>query len=79
MAADTQSPEEAAMAALRQVADINTTRSIKQTLLACLLIRSVLRPPAARRRTFITATSVGAATFAIVRWHIWPLLIHLLR
>jgi hypothetical protein len=79
MGIDTRSPEDPAVAALRQVADINTVRSIKQTFLACLLIRSVVRPPTARVRRFITTTALSAMGLAIAHWHIWSVLIHLLH
>jgi hypothetical protein len=79
MGTDARTPDDPAIAALRQVASTETTRSIKQTILACLLIRSVLRPPSTRGRTFITTAAVSAAGLAVVHWHVWPLLLHLLH
>jgi hypothetical protein len=79
MDTNTQPPDDPAVAALRQVADTNTTHSIKQTLLACLLIRSALRPPIGRRRPLITATAVTSAGLAIAHWHLWSALMHLLH
>lgn len=66
-----------AVEALRQVASRRTVRSVKQTVLACMLIRAVggSRPP--RRHTPLVVALTVAATTVSAHWHILQSLMHL--
>jgi len=73
---DTARDDDAGLAALRQVADHTTVQSVKQTVLACLLIWTVRRPKARRRGT-VTALALSAGLVIAHYWHVWLVLFHL--
>jgi len=74
----TTPPDDSAIAALRQVADHTTVHSIKRTILTCMIIRAINRPPP-RRRTVITTSALGLTSLAAIHWHAWSLVIHILH
>jgi hypothetical protein len=77
MADVTPQPEDPVVTALREVRDSGTVKSVKQTILTCMIIRSV-RP----RRTRWPASLAAAALTAITvleRAHIWPWVAHLMH
>jgi hypothetical protein len=71
----TPKADDAALAALCKVANSSTICSIKQTILACLLIRAVTRPTS-RRRGAVASIVVLAALVGLHWPHIWSVLVH---
>jgi hypothetical protein len=69
--------DDAALAALREVADHHTVQSVKRTILACLLIRAVRRPSTRRRRAVFSVLVLPAGYAAVRYWHVWSALVHL--
>jgi hypothetical protein len=77
-----EGPEEgdAGLAALLRVADRSTVRSVKETILTCLLIWTVRRPTAPKRRVVtVVALSAGGAAAVAHYWHVWAILLHLVH
>jgi len=74
---ESREEDDAALAALREVADHNTVQSVKRTILACLLIRAVRRPTTRRRRAVLSVLVLPAGFVVVRYWHIWSVLIHL--
>ena len=73
--------DDPALAALRQVADTATTRSLKRTVNAYLLVRAVRKgsdPPASRRPRVAVPSAAVILTGSVVayHWHAWSLLLH---
>jgi hypothetical protein len=68
--------DDAALAALRQVANRATVRSVKETILTCLLIRAV-RPR--RRRAVIFTMTLSAGLASAHYWHAWSVVAHLVH
>jgi hypothetical protein len=64
------SQKETALEALRQVADKETVKSIKQTLLAYILIRGIRDPGPPRWRRTIAILLGAALTGALTHWHV---------
>jgi hypothetical protein len=70
--------DDTAVAALRQVASRRTVRSIKETLLAAILIRTACgRNSARHNRIAIPATAVIMASS--IHWHVWQYALHLIH
>lgn len=67
-----------AVEALRRVASRQTVRSVKQTLLAAILIRSVREQRTKWHNRFAVPTAV-VITASSDHWHIWQYLIHLMH
>ena len=61
--------EEARLEALKQVADKETVKSIRQTLLVCILLR-VFRGPGPRWRSKITISIGAALAYGLMHWHL---------
>ena len=67
-----------ALAALLQVADRATVRSVKETILTCLIIRSVrARSRTRSRRALASVLALSAAIAGGHYWHTWSALAHL--
>lgn len=73
---ETPQDDDAALAALRQVADRDTVRSFKETFLTCMVIRAVRRTPRTPRRRAVVSILTLAAGLAGVHWHAWSILVH---
>jgi hypothetical protein len=70
--------EDAAVTALRQVANHTTVRSVKETILTCMLIRTVRGPSPRRRRNVFSVLAIATGLMTLVRyWHTLALLLHL--
>jgi hypothetical protein len=70
--------EDRAVAALRQVASRRTVRSIKETLLAAILVRAACGKNSARHnRIAVPATAV--ITASSIHWHVWQYILHLIH
>jgi hypothetical protein len=67
-----------AVEALRQVASQQTVRSVKQTILAAVLIRAVREQRPRWYNRFTVPTTV-VITVSSVHWHIWQYLINLVH
>ncbi len=74
---ETPQEDDAGLAALRQVADRATVQSIKQTVLACMLIRAVGQSRAPRRRRTVIALALSAGLAISHYWHVLVILLHL--
>jgi hypothetical protein len=68
---------------VRRTVTPDTTKSIKRTLLTCLLIRATRRPrdpvgggPSPGRRRTVIALAVTTAGFGVIHW--WPLIMTVL-
>ena len=70
--------DDAGLAALVRVADRSTVRSVKETMLTCLLIWTVRRPKTPRRRV-VTVIAVSAGMAVVHYWHAWAVLFHLVH
>jgi hypothetical protein len=64
--------------ALHRVASRQTVRSVKQTLLAAILVRAVRTPQPRWSNRFTVPTTV-LITFSTEHWHLWQYLIHLVH
>jgi hypothetical protein len=76
---ETHEGDDAALAALRQVADRATVHSVKETILACLLIRAVSHPRTRPRRVFISILTLSSMGLAGAHWHAWSILAHFIH
>jgi hypothetical protein len=72
--------DDAALVAIRQIVHPGTIRSIKKTILACLLIWTIQRSRIPRRRVVVSlALLVPVVLVAVHYWHGWSTFAHLLR
>ncbi len=74
---ESREEDDAALAALREVADRNTVQSFKRTILACMLIWAVRRPTTRRRRAVLSVLVLPAGYVVVQYWHMWSVLVHL--
>jgi hypothetical protein len=69
--------DDRAVEALRQVlASRRTIRSVKETILACMLINAVCRPHRSGRHTTAVVAATVIITAASAHWHILHYLLH---
>jgi hypothetical protein len=73
---DNDGSQDAGLAALRQVAGRTTVRSVKETVLACMLIWAVRRRKEPRRR-MVAAVGLSAGLAVAHYGHAAAILLHL--